>query len=98
MRNINKLPPSSAEAEDIGQRALLFVVQDEVRLQRFMAESGLEPDELRARASEPCLLAAVLDHLAADESLLLVFAAETNLDPTRIMYARHVLSGPMSGD
>lgn len=98
MRNMDKSTARSAEAEDIGQRALLFLVQDPVRLQRFMTQSGLEPEELRAQAAEASFLTVVLDYLASDESLLLVFAAEADLDPNRIMRARHLLAGPMAGD
>jgi len=88
---------TKASAEDIGQRALLFLVEDQMRLHRFMRDTGLEPDELRARAGECDLLAAVLDHLSSDESLLLVFAAEAGLDPASIMQARYALSGADAG-
>jgi hypothetical protein len=36
---------------------------------------------LRAAAAEPGFLAAILDHLASDEKLLLAFAAEARQEP-----------------
>ena len=41
----------------------------------------------------PETLAAVLDHLLADESLLMVFAAGAGIDPAQILPARTTLGG-----
>ena len=81
-------------AETIAVQALGFLAADETRLERFLALSGLGPENLREAASGPGFLAAVLDHVAGDESLLLAFAAEQGLDPTEIGRARDVLAPP----
>jgi Protein of unknown function (DUF3572) len=39
-------------------------------------------------------LAAILDHLASDESMLLAFAADTGHAPATIAKARDILSPP----
>jgi hypothetical protein len=83
---------SRQRAEDIAGQALLFLVEEPGRLSRFLGETGLDPDDLRTSAGTPAMLAAVLDHLLRDESLLLVFAAGANLDPVEIASAERVLA------
>jgi hypothetical protein len=75
-------------AETIGLKALAFVAEDEVRLARFLSSTGLSPGQLHAAASAPQTLQAVLEHLAQDESLLLVFAAGAGCAPEAIAAAR----------
>jgi hypothetical protein len=74
-------------------RALSFLAEEPERLGRFLALSGLGPDELRIRASDPVLLGGVLDHLLADEPLLLAFAATQGVEPEEIASARRHLPG-----
>lgn len=81
------------DAEIIGLKALAFLADDEARLGRFLALTGLSGPELRAKAGEAGTLAAVLEHLTGDESLLLVFAAEASLRPEQVTPALHALSG-----
>jgi Protein of unknown function (DUF3572) len=68
-------------AEAIALQGLAFLAEDAARLQRFLMVTGLDPGEIRARAGTAELLAAVLEHLAGDESLLLVFAASRGIAP-----------------
>jgi hypothetical protein len=79
-------------AEALAIEALTFLAGDAERLERFMALSGLSIETLRAAASEPGFFAAVLDHLAADEALLLAFAANAGRDPASLAQARARLS------
>jgi len=74
-------------------QALTFLAADEDRLGRFMALSGLDGATLRARAGEPELLAAVLDHLLGDESLLFLFCESANLSPDVPRRVRRALPG-----
>lgn len=84
--------PSREEAEVIGLKALAFLAGDEARLGRFLALTGLTAAGLRENAGAPGTLAAVLEHLAGDESLLLVFTAEASLPPDAIGPALQVLA------
>jgi hypothetical protein len=86
----SKLTRSSAET--IAIDALTFLAADPVLLDRFLALSGIGPENLRAAAAEPGFLAAVLDHIASDEKLLLAFAAHAGQKPEDIAKAREVLS------
>jgi hypothetical protein len=82
-----------AAAEDLAIAALGFIAAEPERLGRFLALTGIGPDSLRAAARELQFLAGVLDHIAADEELLLAFAAESDVDPEAVMRAREVLAG-----
>jgi hypothetical protein len=82
---VNKrLPMTLARAEAIGARALAFLAEDEARFSRFLALTGLDITAVRSRAHTPELLSAVLEHLANDESLLLVFSANTGVAPQTV--------------
>jgi hypothetical protein len=80
-------------AEMLAISALSFLGQDADRLGRFLALTGIAPSEIRASAGDPSFLAAVLDHIAGDEMLLLAFAAQAQCDPAAIGRARSVLGG-----
>lgn len=79
-------------AETIAFKALAFLAEDMARLGRFLSLTGIGPDELRSLGDSAGLQAAVLDHLLCDESLLLVFAASTGVDPQRIGFAHALLA------
>ncbi|MGH6846508.1 MAG: DUF3572 domain-containing protein [Methylocella sp.] len=89
-------PPqlTKSAAESIAIEGLTFLAGNPGRLDRFLALSGLGLDNLRAAAGEPQFLAAILDHLASDERLLLAFAANTGHAPATIAKARDILSPP----
>lgn len=72
------------EADAIALQGLAFLAEDEARMARFLAITGMDPAGLRDRVGTPELNRAVLEHLAGDESLLLVFAATSGVDPERI--------------
>ena len=69
------------------------MAKDPARFECFLALSGVGLDNLRA-AAEPLFLAAVLDHLASDEGLLLAFAAQAKQNLEEIAKARELLSPP----
>jgi Protein of unknown function (DUF3572) len=78
-------------AETIAAQGLAFLSAEPVLLARFLALTGLQPADLKARLGTGELLAAVLSFLAADESLLLAFAANHNVAPETIGIALGVL-------
>src|SRR5712671_8057585 len=85
-------PDRRAAAEALAVAALTFIAGEPERLGRFLAMSGIGPDSIRAAAREPQFLLGVLDHLAADESLLLAFAAENAIDPGEVIKARDTMA------
>ena len=82
---------SRDEAETLAIAALGFLAGEEHRIIGFVHLTGLSPADLRRAAGSPEFLTGVLDFIAADESLLLVFASEQRIDPTEVMMARRQL-------
>lgn len=79
-------------AESLAVQALTFLAGDPERLARFLALTGIGPDQIRAAAATPGFLAGVLDHVASDEALVLAFADQAGIDPAEIGRARTVIS------
>jgi hypothetical protein len=88
-----KTPDSTEEAEVLALKALVFLAAEPDRLSRFMELSGLGLDTIRASAGDPAFLGGLLDHMLADQSLLLIFAEEHGLKPDRIGQLRRKLPG-----
>jgi hypothetical protein len=80
-------------AAELAIAALGFIAADPERLGRFLADTGIGPESIRQAAGEPRFLAGVLDHVAGDETLLLAFAAEQEIEPSSVMRARDALGG-----
>ena len=58
---------------------------DPARLDRFLTATGLSPATLRAAAGEPGFFRQILDFLMQNESDLVEFAANSGMDPARIV-------------
>lgn len=86
------------EAQEIAIEALIWLAEDAERLQRFLALSGLGPQNLRAAAAEPGFLAAVLDHLSAHEPTFMAFANHANRAPETVIQAHRRLAGGQAPD
>ncbi len=87
---------SKDAAEAIAAQALGFIARDSARLGRFLAESGLGPDNIRRAAGDPAFLPAVLDFILAHETDLVDFAGELDIDPRHVGAARRLLPGGKS--
>ncbi|MEO1198302.1 MAG: DUF3572 family protein [Pseudomonadota bacterium] len=83
-----------AAAERIAIAGLDFLGRDPERLDRFLRNTGLTIGELRQAAGEDGFLVGVLAHFLADDSLLMAFAADDDIDPETIASAHDVLSEP----
>jgi hypothetical protein len=88
-----KTTDSHEDAEVTALKALGFLAAEPERLTRFMELSGLDLQAIRSLAGDPALLGGVLDHLMADQSLLLIFAEEHGLKPEHIGQLRRKLPG-----
>jgi len=89
---------SAERATEMAIEALAWLAADPSRLERFLSLSGLGPQNLRKAAAEPRFLSAILDYLAANEALLLEFAADSGRTPEDVARAHAVLAEPESGD
>ena len=72
-------------------RALGATLCDQRLAERFLSLSGLDPPDLRQRASDSDVLAALLRFLEAHEPDLVAIAEELGVEPAALVAARHEL-------
>lgn len=78
-------------ADSLALAALGWTVAEPSRAERLLALTGLDPTDLRARAGDPVLLAAVLGFLESHEPDLIACAAALEVKPEALIRARHEL-------
>ena len=83
--------PSPNDPVAIALGALSATLGDGRRAQRFLDLTGIDTDELRSRAGEPRLLAALIRFLEAHEPDLVDVAEELGLTPDVLVQARREL-------
>jgi adenine/guanine phosphoribosyltransferase-like PRPP-binding protein len=71
--------------------ALAATLSDERRAQRFLDLTGIGTDELKRKASDPALLAALLRFLEAYEPDLVAVAEALGVPPETLVEARRQL-------
>jgi hypothetical protein len=81
------------DAEILAIKALTFLAQSPEDLDRFVALSGVAPGDLRARAGDLEILAAVLDFMLTDDSRIGAFCESLEIDPQTLQAARRALPG-----
>ena len=84
-----RAPDTNADA--LALAALGWTVAEPSRAERLLALTGLDPADLRARAGDPALLAAVLGFLEAHEPDLVACAESLAVKPDALIRARAVL-------
>lgn len=77
----------------LGLQLLAHIVADNDLGARFLALTGLDADDLRARAAEPGVLAALIDFVAAHERDLVTAADALGVKPQAIVAAGTALGG-----
>ena len=80
-------------AETLALKGLGHLAADGEALMRFLRISGLEIADLRGRAEDPELLAAVLDFLLSDDKLCESFLTAEQIQPQELHAARRALPG-----
>ena len=73
--------------------ALAATLSDVRRARRFIELTGIGTDELRGRADDPALLAALIAFLEAHEPDLVSVAEEIGVEPAALAAIRHDLEG-----
>ena len=84
-------PRSTNDAVALALSALAATLTDERRAQRFLDLSGIDTADLRRRAGEPQLLAALLRFLEAHEPDLIEVAEAVGVKPDELVAAREEL-------
>ena len=72
----------------IALRALAATLGQQRLAERFISLSGIDPPDLRQRASDPDVLVALLRFLEAHEPDLLAIAEELGVKPVELVAAR----------
>ena len=75
------------EQMELAARMLEWLSRDAGRLRQFMALTGYAPDDMMRDIESPALLRAAMEHLMADEALLLQFCADTGTPPQDCAHA-----------
>ena len=81
------------DAHAIALMALATAVSDERRARRFLDLTGIGTDELRSRAGDPALLAALIRFLEAHEPDLVAVAEAMDVKPDVLVATRMELEG-----
>ncbi|MEG3163489.1 DUF3572 domain-containing protein [Sphingomonas sp. PB2P19] len=81
-------------AESLALQALVWTLAEQDRAERLLAVTGLDPDDLRARAGEPAVLSAVLGFLENYEPDLIACAESLGVKPEQLVRARALIDGP----
>jgi hypothetical protein len=90
--------PGREEAEAIAVAGLAFLAEDQERLERFLALSGLSAGDIRRAAAEPGFLAGVLQHIMDDDRIAAAFATAEGLSPERLAAATAALGSRWERD
>ena len=80
------------DAEVLALKALTFLADSPADLDRFMAQSGLAPADMRGLAGDRGFLSGVVDFLLSEDALLMRFCACESIDPGTMHLARAALS------
>jgi hypothetical protein len=84
-------PRPTIDAEALALSALAATLSDERRARRFLDLSGIETDELRRRAADPAILAALIRFLESHEPDLIDVAEAIGVSPQELVAAREEL-------
>ena len=80
-------------ASTIALNLIAYIVCDEERLERFLALSGISPNDLQSSAASPEFQGFVLDYALQDETLIIEFAESCGVKPESLQRARFALPG-----
>jgi len=86
-------PLSKDDAEALALQVLAFLLADSTQSSRFLALTGIMPDDLRNVANSRELQSATFEYILSDEGLLLSFCQEAGFDPALMGPAHHLLAG-----
>jgi hypothetical protein len=87
-----RLSQTRKMAETLAIQALAFMAEEPERFNGFLAATGLSIAHIRTAARQPGFLAGVLEHMLADEILLVAFADGAGIDPADIARAHEALT------
>lgn len=94
---IGKDRAQQADPEETAAAILGWLANEPDMLGRFLALSGVQPQQLRNAVNDPGFLAGMIDFLMGHEPTLLAFCEATGTKPETVSAAWHHYSGPGLG-
>lgn len=85
---------NEAKAEETAGAILGWLANEPDMLGRFLALSGVQPNQLRNAVNDPGFLAGMIDFLMGHEPTLLAFCEATGTKPEIVAAAWQHYSGP----
>lgn len=88
----NRDIPADTEATAVA--VLGWLANEPEMLSRFLALSGVQPQQLRQAFGDPAFLAGMLEFLMQHEPTLMAFCAATETKPEAVVEAHQRYAGP----
>lgn len=79
------------EAITTALAVMVWILSDDDRANRLLSLTGMTPEGLRSRATEPTLLVAMLNFLEGHEPDLIACAQDLELSPDQLVATRMLL-------
>ena len=80
-------------AKIMGESALAFLAENVDLLSQFLGQTGVGPNQVRARKNDPEFLGHVLDFLLQDDERVVAFSEYAGVVPDLVVVARYKLPG-----
>jgi hypothetical protein len=84
----------AAKAEETAGAILGWLAGEPDMLSRFLALSGLQPDQLRHAVNDPGFLAGMVDFLMSHEPTLMAFCEATDTKPETVAAVSQYYTSP----
>lgn len=84
---------TQGDAEDLAVQALGWLASQPEAMSSLLGASGASVEDLRARSGDPDFLGFVLDHVLAEDWMVLDFAENAKIAPQDVLTARAALPG-----
>lgn len=84
---------TTGQAEILALQALGWLAQNDDLLTVFLNASGMTEQDLKTRADEADVLAAVLDFVLMDDAWVVGVCTDASIQPDMLMQARAALPG-----
>ena len=81
------------DASIIALQALAFIAEDTEVASKFLAEAGMDTQDIKKRMHEPEVQGGVLDMILSDDRLILGFCSAHDYTPAVLIEARKALPG-----
>ncbi|MBW6420362.1 DUF3572 domain-containing protein [Rhizobium sp. XQZ8] len=94
-REPTNLAGNAAHAEETAGAILGWLANEPDMFGRFLALSGVQPNQLRTAVNDPGFLAGMIDFLMEHEPTLLAFCEATGTKPEAVAAASRHYSGPV---